>query len=171
MLCVSARLVALLGRRRPEQREQQPWPARVRLRGRVRQLRRKQPAGGGSVPEATGAATDDEAAVMPARLAAHAAVAANVAFARPGLLLQFRLSLQLQSASVVREGKNHRNVRQLTCERAGAPRVTCSKRPEATQWTCFVVFCDAPDDDRGTDVWARNRGSEQLARTECDWAA
>ena len=52
----------------------------------VRQLRRKQPAGGGSVPEATGAATDDAAAVMFARLAAHAAVAANVAFARPGLL-------------------------------------------------------------------------------------
>ena len=44
------------------------------------QLRRKRPAGGGSVPESTGAATDDASAVSFARLASLAAVAANVAF-------------------------------------------------------------------------------------------
>ena len=40
----------------------------------VRQLRRKRPAGGGSVPESTGAATDDAPAVGFARLASLAAV-------------------------------------------------------------------------------------------------
>jgi hypothetical protein len=106
----------------------------------VRQLRRKQPAGGGSVPEATGAATDDAAAVM-------LAVAANVAFARPGLLS----AMPTFSSSAKRKCREreqiHRDISQVTCERAGAPRVTCSKRPEATQWTCFADLCDAPDDD------------------------
>jgi hypothetical protein len=31
MFCVSARFVALLGLRRPEQREQLPWPSQVHL--------------------------------------------------------------------------------------------------------------------------------------------
>ena len=43
------------------------------------QLRRKRPAGGGSVPESTGAATDDASAVAFARLASLFAVAATVA--------------------------------------------------------------------------------------------
>jgi hypothetical protein len=51
------------------------------------------------------------------------------------LLLQFRL-LHLQSASVVNRKKVHPNVSELTCECARAARVTCSRRLQATQWTC-----------------------------------
>ena len=48
--------------RRPEQREQLQWPVRLHQSVGVRQLRRKRPAGGGSVPASTRAATDDATA-------------------------------------------------------------------------------------------------------------
>ncbi len=46
----------------------------------VRQLRRKRPAGGGSVPESTGAAADGASEVSFARFSSLFAVAANDAF-------------------------------------------------------------------------------------------
>jgi hypothetical protein len=73
----------------------------------ARQLRRKRSAGGGSVPESTGAATDDAAEVVFARMASLAAVAINVAFPRPSLCSSD--FPHLQSASVVREENVHPN--------------------------------------------------------------
>ena len=52
--------------RRPEQLQ---WPFECTSAMGEQQLRRKRPAGGGSVPESTGAATDDASAFSFARLA------------------------------------------------------------------------------------------------------
>ena len=68
--------------RRPKQLQ---WPFECTSAMGEQQLRRKRPAGGGSVPESTGAAADDASAVSFARLVSLAAVAANVAFARAAL--------------------------------------------------------------------------------------
>ena len=62
--------------RRPEQLQ---WPFECTSAMGEQQLRRKRPAGGGSVPEWTGVAADDASAVTLARLASLFAVAANVA--------------------------------------------------------------------------------------------
>jgi hypothetical protein len=55
--------------RHQEQREQLQWPFECTSAMGEQQLRRKRPAGGGSVPESTGAAADDASAVSFARLA------------------------------------------------------------------------------------------------------
>ncbi len=52
--------------RRPEQLQ---WPFECTSAMGEQQLRRKRPAGGGSVPESTGAATDDASELSIARLA------------------------------------------------------------------------------------------------------
>ena len=57
--------------RRPEQLQ---WPFECTSAMGEQQLRRKRPAGGGSVPESTGAATDDASAFSFARLASLAAL-------------------------------------------------------------------------------------------------
>jgi hypothetical protein len=74
MLCVSARFVALLGLRRPEQREQLQWPVRPHLCGGGAI---KAPDGGESEERGAGAGAPPVASMIAAALGLDAAAAAS----------------------------------------------------------------------------------------------
>ena len=70
MLCVSARFVALLGLRRPEQREQVQWPVRLHMCGGVRS---KRPMAANTARGARGAGAPAVASTIAAALRLDAA--------------------------------------------------------------------------------------------------
>jgi len=75
--------------RRPEQLQ---WPFECTSAMGEQQLRRERPAGGGSVPESTGAAADDASAVSFARLVRRSAGAAPSGVAAAGAAIRSKSS-------------------------------------------------------------------------------